>query len=367
ADRREELQTRWREIIDAIAFDVNGTILEAGAGAHAVFAGARIWPQVQAGAATVTDLIGVWVPAITAAGGTTTVSGIKIDPPTGASNNYALWLTGGSFRFDGVGPHAVGAAPIDQYQLLLAGSFTSGVGQANVSGLSVQTALAAAADSGNILGVRIDPTLVERGAGTHAILSGLYVAPAITAGGAATTVAAGGYFGTFVAAGGTTSAAGVYIASAPTGATTNYALWVAAGQSQFDALTVIGGTNNLVFRDNAATGGRLYSPGAGRFAITAGSNDTIEIINNAITVEWARFVPGALGIGTVTFTNITTSTPSLVLGATTFAALPAAPNGTLLYCSNCDPPTLVVNVCTSVGAATGAFAVRINGAWNCIG
>lgn len=45
----------------------------------------------------------------------------------------------------------------------------------------------------------------------------------------------------------------------------------------------------------------------------------------------------------------------------TFANLPATyPNGSLLFCSNCAVAT---SPCT--GASTGAFALRVNGAWRC--
>ena len=47
-------------------------------------------------------------------------------------------------------------------------------------------------------------------------------------------------------------------------------------------------------------------------------------------------------------------------GALTHAGLPAAANGTVVYCSNCTPNS---NPCTDAG--TGAIAKRLNGAWDC--
>ena len=39
-------------------------------------------------------------------------------------------------------------------------------------------------------------------------------------------------------------------------------------------------------------------------------------------------------------------------------------NGTIAYCSNCNVAT---NPCTTTGSPTGSFAVRLNGAWSCLG
>lgn len=59
----------------------------------------------------------------------------------------------------------------------------------------------------------------------------------------------------------------------------------------------------------------------------------------------------------------------LLMPAVTFATLPASTNGTLLYCSDCDPAAAGAGptVCTGAGAQTGAFAFRLNGAWTCLG
>lgn len=48
------------------------------------------------------------------------------------------------------------------------------------------------------------------------------------------------------------------------------------------------------------------------------------------------------------------------LGSFTQASLPAAPNGTLVYCSDCT-----VNSATCTGGGSGAVAKRVNGAWRC--
>ena len=48
-----------------------------------------------------------------------------------------------------------------------------------------------------------------------------------------------------------------------------------------------------------------------------------------------------------------------------FANLGVAANGTMIYCTDCDPATNAR--CSSSGAKTGAFAFRVNGAWKCLG
>lgn len=57
---------------------------------------------------------------------------------------------------------------------------------------------------------------------------------------------------------------------------------------------------------------------------------------------------GAYSQGGVTLANIATGNTS---------------NGTMLFCTNCDPAS---NPCTAVGAQTGSFALRMNGAWKCM-
>lgn len=47
---------------------------------------------------------------------------------------------------------------------------------------------------------------------------------------------------------------------------------------------------------------------------------------------------------------------------TLFGDLPSADDGTMLWCSTCDPVSVP---CTGAGAASGNFAFRENGAWNC--
>ena len=63
----------------------------------------------------------------------------------------------------------------------------------------------------------------------------------------------------------------------------------------------------------------------------------------------------------------TDSVPNgLTVGTVANASLPAAPNGSMIYCTDCDP-ALTMSACASIGAKTGAMAFRVNGAWICGG
>ena len=77
----------------------------------------------------------------------------------------------------------------------------------------------------------------------------------------------------------------------------------------------------------------------------------------------------ALGTGTTLQTAVSHQTIGggwTIFGSVLFANLGTPANGAVTFCSNCDPPTLVDQTCTSVGTQTGSIAVRTNGAWKCI-
>lgn len=71
-------------------------------------------------------------------------------------------------------------------------------------------------------------------------------------------------------------------------------------------------------------------------------------------------------VGTQVGTGIVRSRTTanfILFTPTLFANLGTPANGTMVYCSNCDTAA-VSGVCAST-PGTGAFAVRINGAWSC--
>jgi hypothetical protein len=87
-----------------------------------------------------------------------------------------------------------------------------------------------------------------------------------------------------------------------------------------------------------------------------GTTTAIYVASGAsdVTIGTNRFIA-------MTNPLISGSTTTSVKGLTesTFANLPAAVNGSMLYCSDC----IVASTCT--GAGTGAFAKRLNGVWSC--
>ena len=60
--------------------------------------------------------------------------------------------------------------------------------------------------------------------------------------------------------------------------------------------------------------------------------------------------------------TLTVNLLGVELPTTLFAALGAPNNGTMIYCTDCDPAS---TPCTAAGAQTGAFAFRTAGAWGC--
>jgi hypothetical protein len=63
------------------------------------------------------------------------------------------------------------------------------------------------------------------------------------------------------------------------------------------------------------------------------------------------------------------STGGMTINGVAFAALGAPAAGTIIYCNNCDPSIAGAGptVCSTGGASSGALAIRLNGAWTCLG
>jgi len=136
------------------------------------------------------------------------------------------------------GPHAIGGAAFGDYQVYLRGAFS---GATNAEIIHINTNLTVPA-GGYAAGIYLAPTFTKAGSGTHANFTGLLLdAPTIVAGGAALT-----------------NASTVKITGAPTAATNNYSLWIAAGAVQLgdvtltpstSILTLAGGTTGYIFND----------------------------------------------------------------------------------------------------------------------
>jgi len=150
-------------------------------------------------------------------------AGIKLGIGTGewdagAVTEYFSIGSGGSagrIRFNLPGPHAIGTTPLTGFGLYLSGNIPQGAGAG--AGLHIDSTINPAVGADGY-GLSINPTLVEAASGTHAVMAGVRVA-------AFTLTTAGG--------GVTTDAASLYVAGAPSGATNNAALLVAAGSTRF--------------------------------------------------------------------------------------------------------------------------------------
>ena len=122
---------------------------------------------------------------------------------------------GWDFSGNYAGPYAIGGATSTARQLSLTGTFTST--GADARGFGMDSTLVGIANASSF-GVILQPTLNKAGAGTHVDFVGLFVdAPAIGAGAATVT-----------------NASSLKINAAPTGATNNYALWVAGGNVRLE-------------------------------------------------------------------------------------------------------------------------------------
>ena len=83
---------------ESIGLVVNPTFTEAASGVHATLAAMSIGPTFTNAAATATDVIGARFSTFAAPAGTTNATALKLDAPTGATNNYTLWVATGNMR-----------------------------------------------------------------------------------------------------------------------------------------------------------------------------------------------------------------------------------------------------------------------------
>lgn len=151
------------------------------------------------------------------------------------TSNANLTYNGTSFVVGSIGPHAIGATTTASVQLKVAGTF------AQSTSMLLDSRLQPAAGS-NAQILNVAGTLDIAGSGTHALFAGsTFAAPTITAG-----------------AGALTKASTVYISNAPTGATTNWALEVAAGNVNIASLAAASGEVTIC----ATTTGLLVKRGA---------------------------------------------------------------------------------------------------------
>ena len=153
------------------------TLTEFSSGVHSLLAGVSIDPTVTAGAGTVTTLAGLAIATLTAQTGTTNAASIYIvGAPTGATNNYALWLGSGNIRMTGslgpnVAPQTTGPS-VDlstTTSLTFRGGTTNTVFRDNSGG----TALVNIGDAG-IVTISVGPLLVSTAAPAIPAAKSLY-------------------------------------------------------------------------------------------------------------------------------------------------------------------------------------------------
>lgn len=113
----------------------------------------------------------------------------------------------------------------------------------------------------------------------------------------------------------------------------------------------------------------VYRAGAGQFTFSVATNPVAEINSNGFTLDTALGLAWGLGAEDTFIVRAAAGLPQitssgnlhgLLLDSVTRANLLgwAAPNGSLVYCSDCG------NL-PACAAGTGALAIRENGAWNC--
>ena len=186
----------------------------------------------------------------------------------------------------------IGTTASDRYAVTVGTTITGSTGN---SGLLRTTGTVNAVAGQYAFGIRAGGTFVEAGSGTHPMLASLYVqAPTVTNG-----------------SGTTTAAASLYIAAAPSSvATTDYALFVDAGNSRFDGDIILDG-------DLDFTGPQTISTSSGNLTIGAATGADVLICDNA-TILYVDGGTGGIGVG---------GAPSTLFHVTgTFTATVSKPN-----------------------------------------
>ena len=178
-----------------------------------------------------------------------TDAGAAIDTPISI-----IRAAGGAMTFTrpmvntAVGPHAFGGNADPPSGIIFRGVWTAG--GPFIVGSSFQQTITGQAGA-SLIGVRITPTLNPHTSGTHALVAAMHFdAQAVPNNGALITNFAYLNFNSFTVSPTTQTASTLRIGGAPSGATTNYALNVVAGENFFGGLTTIqiisGGTSPTI-------------------------------------------------------------------------------------------------------------------------
>lgn len=307
---------------NGIYFDIDPALTEASSGTHTIMAGVNIR------ALTLTD----------AGGATTTAATVRIvNAPSGATNNYALWVDAGLSVFDGqvflsdgsasapaitftadtdagwyraaantwayVAAAQVEAIRISSSTVVINNGNTSAMNSFRVAGdindnligsnsdfntlglgsagatatsprLTIDYPTSTIVNTSSGTAISITARLTEGTSGTHTNMIGVQFEALVLTDGLAST----------------TNAATVRIADAPSGATNNYALWIDAGVSRFDAAidlsNISAGTSNFTITATNDTPSVTWGAAAGS-EVSTGPAGYIEISVSGA----ARYVP----------------------------------------------------------------------------
>mgnify|MGYP001616145628 FL=1 len=204
-----------------------------------------------------------------------------------------------------VGPYSFGAASNADVGFLISGA------QATGTAMGVQISSTTVPATGeSSYGLNVIPTLTEFSSGVHTLLAGIRIAPVITAGAGTVTTAAGIAIDTFAAQTTTTTAAAVYISAAPTGATDNFAIYIAGGNVRLAAASSLG-----------TSAGMLTGPRIGF------DSTTFDFVGGTTSTRWVT-----QDNSTVLLTLANGGLLTLALGGITVStAAPATPAAKTLY------------------------------------
>lgn len=204
-----------------------------------------------------------------------------------------LFLTG-DLTASGAGPHAIGTAALDRYQIVQGGSFTSGGGSVDAAAYRIITALTGAVgDTDSLTLLRVAGSIVTQGTDTNisVVSSVLLIEPTIT--------------NNLASAGKPDVAATLYVSNTPTEGDTNAAIYVASGNTNLDTLTV---------RSTATVTSTLTA--SGTIELGHASDTTLARVSaGVISVEG---VTVATASNTLTLTNKSIAASQITAG--TFAA-----------------------------------------------
>ena len=189
-----------------------------------------------------------------------------------------------AFRFSSVGPHAIGGATVSTSQLLLTGTFAGGTrGVVIGNGHVMSPAAGASAYIFSVDNSGSGVVLTKAGSGVHADFVGAFFGPPTIGAGAAAL----------------TNASTVKIDAAPTGATNNYALWVAGGNIRVADGAILGQAANLT------TTGPTISFASDNLDFSSGSLRTRWFASDRTTERMRLTAGGLLLVGDTTNANMT--------------------------------------------------------------